>query len=256
MNPYEVLGVTPAAPIEQIETAYRLRLREWHPDLHQAEGPEAVARAEAHTRQLNAAMTRIRQEFREGGPGAWRAYDAPRGAPRESSRTAEDRGWWDTDYRRWYGYGTESPFTGAGEPATGGASRTSGPRAGRTGGTGERDWAPPDPNQDWFGTGSPADEVPCPYCGQLFAELDAFNVHLAADHQFRRVAYRPRRTRAGAVIDAIGTVRFIPLWLAMPAAVMVMFLAPFWAWTVGWSVVALIMWAQTSPRFKRNRYSP
>jgi curved DNA-binding protein CbpA len=249
MNPYEVLGVTPAAPIEQIETAYRLRMREWHPDLHQAEGPEAVARAEAHSRQLNAAMTRIRQEHRDGGPGAWRAYDAPRAEPGAGARTAEDRGWWDTDYRRWYGYGTQSPFTGAGGPGAGG------PGANDTGGSAARDWAPPDPNRDWFGVGSPTDEVPCPYCGQGFAELDAFNIHLVADHQFRRAIYRPRRSRAAAVVDTIGAVRFIPLWLAAPAAVMVMFLAPFWAWTIGWSVVALILWAQTTSRFKRNRYT-
>ncbi|MEZ5141450.1 MAG: DnaJ domain-containing protein [Acidimicrobiales bacterium] len=241
MNPYEVLGVTPAAPIEEIEATYRLRLREWHPDLHQAEGPDAVAAAEARTRQLNAAMARIRQEFKEGGPGAWRAYDAPH-APGASAGAsdAHGRGWWDTDYVRWYGYDRTGPFAAGERP---GAD------------AGGRAWAPPGPNEDWFDASASDEPVPCPYCGDAFDELDDFNRHLATAHQLRTTVYRRSRGVGAGLLDALGTLRFLPLWLVVPFAVLLTFLTPFWSWSVVWGVVALIMWAQTSRRFKRDRYS-
>jgi len=243
MNPYEVLGVGPATPIDEIEAAYRLRLREWHPDLHQAEGPEAVARAEDQTRQLNAAMARIRHEFKEGGPGAWRAYDAPP-APGDDRTDPDERGWWETDYQRWYGYDRTSPFSG------------SGPTGGRGGpGAHQRDaWSPPRPNEDWFGTPNPDDIVPCPYCGATFDMLESFQLHLATDHQFRQTVYRaPRRDWSFGILDVVGKVRYVPLWLVVPIAVILMWVLPFWAWTISWGFVALVLWAQTSARF-HDRY--
>lgn len=244
MNPYEVLGVGPATPIEEIEAAYRLRLREWHPDLHQAEGPEAVARAEDQTRQLNAAMARIRHDVKEGGPGAWRAYDTPRPPGAEApdgGATADDRGWWETDYQRWYGYDRSSPFRGA--P----------PSGGRRGA--ERDgWTPPRPNEDWFGTTHPDDIVPCPYCGATFDMLESFQLHLATDHQFRQTVYRQPRDWSFGILDVLGKVRFVPLWIVVPIALLLTFVLPFWTWPIFWGFVALVLWAQTSSRFRRDPY--
>lgn len=60
MSPFEILGVRPMASIEEAEAAYRARLREWHPDLHVRGGPDAVARAEQRTRELNEAIRAIR----------------------------------------------------------------------------------------------------------------------------------------------------------------------------------------------------
>lgn len=244
MNPYEVLGVGPATPIEEIEAAYRLRLREWHPDLHQAEGPEAVARAEDQTRKLNAAMARIREEFRDGGPGAWRAYDTPRppgsdGGDRDGGDPADERGWWETDYQRWYGYDRRSPFSRSGSPGGGGT---------------EREWAPPHPNEDWFGTGQPDEIVPCPYCGATFDLLESFQAHLVADHQFRQTVYRAPRDWSFGLLDLIGKVRFLPLWIIVPMAVLLMWVLPFWAWPISWGFVAVVLWAQTSRRFRRDPY--
>ena len=78
MDPYAALGVPPGASPDQVEAAYRAQLRAWHPDLHQAAGPGAVAEAEARTRTLNEAMARIRAGWR---PPA-RPGPAPSGAGR------------------------------------------------------------------------------------------------------------------------------------------------------------------------------
>lgn len=64
MSPYEILGVRPAATIDEAEAAYRALLRECHPDLHAHAGPEAVAWAERRTRDLNAAIHTIRTSER------------------------------------------------------------------------------------------------------------------------------------------------------------------------------------------------
>src|SRR5262245_37098381 len=70
MTPYDVLGVTPTTPLPEIEAAYRLLLRAHHPDLHQADGPDAIEAAEQTTRQLNHAMAAIRAHHRDGEPVA------------------------------------------------------------------------------------------------------------------------------------------------------------------------------------------
>lgn len=67
MDPYEALGVTPATPLPEIETAYRLLLRQCHPDLHHGDGPQAVADAEQLTRRLTLAMAHVRADHRDGG---------------------------------------------------------------------------------------------------------------------------------------------------------------------------------------------
>jgi hypothetical protein len=60
MTPFEVLGVPATASVEEAEAAYRQLLRECHPDRHAQAGPGQIAWAEAHTRQLNAAISEIR----------------------------------------------------------------------------------------------------------------------------------------------------------------------------------------------------
>lgn len=60
MNPYEILGLPVSATRDEIESTYRALLRRHHPDLHHAEGPEAVATAEAATRRLNEAIALLR----------------------------------------------------------------------------------------------------------------------------------------------------------------------------------------------------
>jgi hypothetical protein len=64
MSPYEILGVRPAATLDEAEAAYRALLRECHPDLHAHAGPEAVAWAERRTRELNAAIHTLRSDAR------------------------------------------------------------------------------------------------------------------------------------------------------------------------------------------------
>ena len=60
-NPYAVLGLGFGASRDDAEAAYHRLLFQWHPDRHAAEGPEAVARAEAETRRLNDAIDQIRR---------------------------------------------------------------------------------------------------------------------------------------------------------------------------------------------------
>lgn len=55
-DPYKVLGVTPDAPLEDIEAMYRSKARRLHPDAANEDGTAMAA--------LNAAMDRIRQEKR------------------------------------------------------------------------------------------------------------------------------------------------------------------------------------------------
>ena len=75
-DPYQLLGVSYTASLDEIETTYRQQIREHHPDLHQSAGAEAVADAEQRTRTLNEAMAQIRLEAQGAAsipPGAWRA---------------------------------------------------------------------------------------------------------------------------------------------------------------------------------------
>ncbi len=77
-DPYEVLGLGPHASVDDAEQAYHHRLLRCHPDLHAAEGPEAVARAETQTRELNEAIDQIRHGFRPS------ARTTAAGSPRSS----------------------------------------------------------------------------------------------------------------------------------------------------------------------------
>jgi hypothetical protein len=87
MDPYSILGISPGASADQAEEAYRRMLLREHPDLHAVDGPDAVARAEARTRQLNEAIRHLRHSSRSGlgtsgvgrsGAGAAGASRSPR----------------------------------------------------------------------------------------------------------------------------------------------------------------------------------
>lgn len=54
---YDVLGVRPDAPAEDVRRAYVALARRHHPDAHVAAGPAARAEAERRMQELNAAWT-------------------------------------------------------------------------------------------------------------------------------------------------------------------------------------------------------
>jgi hypothetical protein len=92
MNPYEVLGVAPAATRAEIEAAYREMLRAHHPDMHQGESPEQLESAEATTRNLNEAMALVRAGWRPL-PGTTAAYQDNGGRWDESFTSGPDHDW-------------------------------------------------------------------------------------------------------------------------------------------------------------------
>src|SRR3954447_7335530 len=75
MDAYQVLGLAPSAPLDEAEDAYRRLLRQHHPDLHQHDGPDALAAAELRTRALNAAIRQVRAD----GHSRAHAHTAPPG---------------------------------------------------------------------------------------------------------------------------------------------------------------------------------
>lgn len=147
MNPYELLGVPPNATPDEIEDAYHRRLRECHPDLHWADGDEAIDRAEQQTRALTEAMAKIRAGWAAG--------------------PARSRG------------------TGPSEPWSGDAGPDWPPRGQHESWSnfGYR----PDAEHDWFGNPTDrrvrADHVDCPLCGERYEDPEAYRYHLTAVHQ-------------------------------------------------------------------------
>lgn len=178
-TPFDILGLTPDATIEQAETAYRAGLRNWHPDLHQSRGPAAVADAEAHTRALNEAIGAVR--------AGWRP----------------------------------TPFGGTTSSVS---SRTS--------------------------DGTPS--AKCPLCTASFVDLPTYEHHLLDVHRVRG----PRPPRTGLhIVDTIGKLRYVPAWL--PALLSIgAFIYLRLAFIPLWILLALVLWAQTSPRFKTRRWRP
>lgn len=63
-DPYEVLGVAPDAPLDEIRACWRAEVRQSHPDNLHARGlpREAVALAEKHLIAVNAAWEQIQKE--------------------------------------------------------------------------------------------------------------------------------------------------------------------------------------------------
>ncbi len=179
-----MLGVAPGTSAGEAEDAYRHRLLSCHPDLHAAEGPEAVARAEAETRELNQAIDLIRRGYRpqararattgHGSPGGFGFDRGPR--PR-SGRPGRPGGFGGSG-----GYGGYGGFGSAGAEAKGGFDGGSpyGSAWWSTGAGGR-------PEDPWSDSGSPdahqsGQPVPCPYCHAPVTTLDEFAEHLVVRH--------------------------------------------------------------------------
>jgi hypothetical protein len=78
MDAHQVLGLSPSATLDDAEDAYRRLLRIHHPDLHQHDGPGALAAAELRTAAINAAIAHFRRTVSTapGGRGeAFLGYD-------------------------------------------------------------------------------------------------------------------------------------------------------------------------------------
>ncbi len=58
-DPFELLGVSPCAPFEQVRAAWRARLAEYHPDKYAQAGSKIRTLAADESRRLNAAYARI-----------------------------------------------------------------------------------------------------------------------------------------------------------------------------------------------------
>jgi len=58
---YEILRIRPGATLDEIRTAYRRRLLEYHPDKVATLGMEIQALAEEKTKQINEAYTLLLQ---------------------------------------------------------------------------------------------------------------------------------------------------------------------------------------------------
>jgi DnaJ-domain-containing protein 1 len=65
LSAYELLGLSPAASVLEIKSAYRKRMKECHPDLFAGMDPQAKALAERWTKALNAAYATLNP--RHGG---------------------------------------------------------------------------------------------------------------------------------------------------------------------------------------------
>jgi DnaJ-domain-containing protein 1 len=80
---YRVLGVAPAAPIDEVRRAYLSLAQRFHPDRAGASAsPAAVAAAEARMSEINEAWAVLRD------PAARATYDAARAAARSARPTA------------------------------------------------------------------------------------------------------------------------------------------------------------------------
>lgn len=60
-SPHEVLGVPVGASADEIRNAYQRLVMQYHPDRVSGMGPEIVAVAEARTKEINEAYSRLKR---------------------------------------------------------------------------------------------------------------------------------------------------------------------------------------------------
>jgi hypothetical protein len=224
MNPFEVLGVSPSSPIDDIEATYRRLLRAHHPDLHHDASAAELAEAENRTRQLNQAMALIRAGWRPlPGSAAGYHYDdrtwgRPAGSPRPARPAGGPQGErWDHAYRV-------------------------------------------DPDTDWFGNPyrerRGAESVDCPLCGQVFDDPVLYRSHLQHDHRLADgafpVAPQPRadRLRWLTWVPAPTLIFFALLvvyWMVVVALVD-------WPWTIAGIWIGVVLFGLTLNKAVRDRH--
>lgn len=232
-NPYEILGIRPTDSLDAAETAYHRLVRSQHPDLHHAEGPEAVARAEQLTLALNEAIAAVRLDHR------YRDQDAA------TSRANHADGWSATG-RSGAGPGPGSSRSGAaGAPGPDGFARAeTRPRRDQTG--------PPPPGPEAPGAGAWVNDhaagADCPFCGLHIADLDSFDAHLFEVHEFRVFNERgaswfgwsPSRTTR----DVLTVVGLAVASVALLALTRLVSISPMW-WFLLWLVIVATVWTTT-----------
>jgi hypothetical protein len=236
-DPYRTLGVAPTSSIEEVEARYRLLLRENHPDMHFAEGPEAVAHYEQVTRALNEAMAAVRAGWHSRSsaprPDSESATGTAPGAP-----TDEPSAWWNATpgFAAGRDTGPSGPWTTAGTSAgTGGPFNTHSER-------------------DWFGNPihhEPDEPVPCPYCGAGFTRLSAFEAHLANDHSVRKQT-QERVPRRSPVRKFMQSLRYVPTGILTFATIVSFFVLPLLVTLVVALFLALVLYVQGSRRYEQT----
>ncbi len=183
MNPFQVLGLDPRAPADQIEATYRHLLRAHHPDLHQDASPAELAEAERRTQELNEAVALIRAGWRPqpAAPGGFAFADHPR--PRDTWAPPQGR-----------------PAAGFDPPPS------------RSGGWDDRFQT--DETTDFFGNPQRRRHGPelvaCPLCGVEFDDAMVLRLHLVHQHGLRGDAFPdPRSPRPRG--DRFRWLRWVPI---------------------------------------------
>jgi hypothetical protein len=112
----------------------------------------------------------------------------------------------------------------------------------------------PDPRESWSDEGwgeAATDPVPCPFCGEQFTDPEQYRAHLDGGHQVRMAA-RHGVTTSGRITRWVGALRFIPAWLVLCVWVGSLFVTPVTWWGFSLAFLALVLWTQVSPRFRRQ----